>query len=83
MRTTITLDDDVVAAIREEMKKNGGKTFKEAVNELIRGGRYAADVVAKNKKPFRLKGRMLRPRKNFNFDSISRLLEEVEGPDFR
>jgi len=26
---------------------------------------------------------MLRPRKNFNFDSISRLLEEVEGPDFR
>ncbi len=83
MRTTLTLDDDVVLTVKQEMKKGQGKTFKEAVNELIRQGRYANQFIEKNKKTFKLKGRLLTPRKNFDFDSISRLLEEVEGPDFK
>jgi len=83
MRTTITLDDDVVSTVREEMKKGGGKTFKEAVNELIRQGRYVSQFAEKNKKYFKLKGRSLKLLRNYNFDSISKLLEEVEGPDFK
>jgi predicted CopG family antitoxin len=82
MRTTVTLDDDVFLTVKEEMKR-GGKTFKEAVNELIRQGRYANQFIEKDKKAFKLKGRSLKPRNNYNFDSISRLLEEVEGPDFK
>lgn len=40
MRTTITLDDDVVKTIKEEMKTGDGKSFKDVVNDLIRFGRY-------------------------------------------
>lgn len=83
MRTTVTLDDDVFLTVKEEMKKGDGKTFKEAVNDLIRQGRYVDQFMEKNKKTFKIKGRMLKPRGNFNFDSISRLLEEIEGPNFK
>ena len=83
MRTTITLDSDVALTVKEEMRKGNGKTFKEAVNALIRKARYAGDADVKSKKPFKLKGRMLRSRDNINFDCISRLLEELENPSFR
>lgn len=81
MRTTITLEDDVLATIRETMGKEK-KSFKEAVNDLIRAGRYAR-LNAEKETQFELKGRMLKQRKNFNFDNISSLLEEIEGPNFK
>jgi hypothetical protein len=40
MRTTFTLDDDVVAAV-EELRRNEGLGISEAVNRLIRAGMVA------------------------------------------
>jgi hypothetical protein len=37
MRTTLTLDDDVAAAVRREARRSG-RAFKELVNELLRAG---------------------------------------------
>ena len=37
MRTTVTLDPDVEAVVKREMRERG-LTFKEAVNEAIRRG---------------------------------------------
>lgn len=37
MRTTVTLDPDVEAAIREAMRERG-ISFKEALNEAVRRG---------------------------------------------
>ncbi len=37
MRTTLTLDDDVIAKVREDMRRTG-KSFKETVNESLRIG---------------------------------------------
>lgn len=37
MRTTLTLDPDLVAALRERMRRSG-TTWKEVVNEVIRTG---------------------------------------------
>jgi hypothetical protein len=37
MRTTLTLDDDVSAKLKTEMKRTD-KTFKQAVNDLLRIG---------------------------------------------
>lgn len=37
MRTTLTLEPDVAARLRERMKKEG-KSFKETVNDLLRKG---------------------------------------------
>jgi uncharacterized protein (DUF4415 family) len=49
MRTTLTLDDDVVAKLKEEMRRSG-RSFKETVNAVLRNGLNAPK---KNKiKPF-------------------------------
>jgi hypothetical protein len=41
MRTTITLDDDVVALVENERARTG-ESFREAVNRLLRRGARAA-----------------------------------------
>lgn len=81
MRTTLTLDDDVVKAIKAEMKVGEGKTFKEAVNELIRIGRYhKAQTESAPRKPFKVKAKNMGVYPHLNYDNIGELLEQVEGP---
>ncbi len=84
MRTTITLDDDVVTTVKEEMRSGDGKTFKEAVNELIRMGRYhKAEIEKTPRKPFKVRPKNMGVFPNLNYDKISELLEEIEGPSHR
>jgi hypothetical protein len=78
VRTTITLDDDVVAKIKAEMRRTGG-SFKEVVNEMIRNGFFFVEK-AKQQKPFKVYARPLGLRPGLNYDSTSELLEQVEGP---
>ena len=82
MRTTLTLDDDVVKTIKEEMKAGEGKSFKEAVNDLIRLGRYSKieREKARAKKPFKVRAKNLGVYPHLNYDNISELLEQIEGP---
>lgn len=83
MRTTITLDDDVVTAVKEEMKKGDGKTFKEAVNELIRLGRYHNVEVEKvPRKPFKVRAKNLGVFPHINYDKTSELLAQLELDEF-
>lgn len=79
MRTTVTLDDDVYAAIRTEMKKGEGKTFKESVNDLIRRGRFKGNSAAKSKKRGKLPTFNMGAFKHLNFDKPRELIEELEG----
>lgn len=84
MRTTLTLEPDVAAKLKAKLRDGHAKTFKDALNETLRSGFiYEEQSKAKAKKPFKIIGRDLKPRRNFNFDCISRLLEEIEGPDFK
>lgn len=76
MRTTITIDDDVVAKLKAEMRKTGA-SFKEVVNESIRKGL--------SKKPqarelFEVDAKPLGNRPGINYDSFVELLEQAEGP---
>jgi len=81
VRTTITLDDDVVKTVRDEMRSGEGKTFKEAVNELIRLGRYQKTEIEKApRKPFKVRSKNMGVYPHINYDNISDLLEEIEGP---
>lgn len=83
MRTTITLDDDVVRTIREEMKAGSGKTFKEAVNELIRSGRYYQEASAvKRRKPFRVMAKSLGVYEHLNYDKTSELVARLDTEEF-
>ncbi len=83
MRTTITLDDDVVKTIREEMKAGEGKTFKEAVNELIRSGKYyKVNSLEKRKKPFKVRAKNLGLYEHLNYDKTSELLQSLDEEEF-
>lgn len=84
MRTTLTLDDDVVTTVKEEMKAGNGKTFKEAVNELIRLSRYhKAEVEKRPRKPFKIRAKDMGVFPHLDYDKINDLLDEIEGPFHR
>jgi len=80
VRTTLTLDDDVAAKIRSDARKSG-KSFKQVVNEALREAFIAR--ARKELPPFTVKARPLGLRPGLNYDCISKLLEEAEGPDHR
>ena len=83
MRTTITLDDDVVTTVKEEMKKGDGKTFKEAVNELIRLGRYhQIEIEKKPRKPFKVKAKDMGVFPHLNYDRTSDLLAMIDDEEY-
>ena len=77
MRTTLTIDDDVAIRLNE-LQKNKGITFKEAVNSLLRQGLSVVEKPQKLK-PFKVKARSLgKPREGFNLDNISEVLEKLD-----
>lgn len=79
MRTTLTLDDDVAAALRDEARRTG-KPFKQVVNDLLR---RAMAAPAPAQRPFRVQARRMGVRPGVDLDNISALIEEVEGPTAR
>ena len=75
MRTTLTLDEDVVKTIREEMRSGEGKTFKDAVNDLIRLGRFfREDRKASKRKPFEVRAKNLGVYEHSAYDKTSERL---------
>jgi hypothetical protein len=80
MRTTITLDADVAAKVKTEMRFTG-KSFKETVNSLLRRGVTARQH--DKDEPFRVIARPMGERPGLNFDCISDLLEQLEGPFYK
>jgi len=78
VRTTVTLDDDVIAKIKAKMQKTGA-SFKDVVNEMLRTGLVVSEKAAKQK-PFKVNARPLGLRPGLNYDSTSELLEQIEGP---
>jgi hypothetical protein len=78
VRTTLTLDDDVNANLREESRRSG-KPFKQIVNDCLRLG---MNVRAKGASapPFKVKARPLGLRPGLSYDNIEELLDQIEGP---
>ena len=77
MRTTLTIDDDVAALLKKEVRKSG-EPFKQVVNRFLRLGISTSKQAPR--KPFKVKP--------FNlglphFTKVEELLEELEGPDYR
>ena len=81
VRTTLTLDDDVVAKLRAEVRRSG-KPFKQAVNELLRIGLNTPRKAMGER--FRVDARDLGELKpGLSLDNIGELLEFAEGPGHR
>jgi hypothetical protein len=79
MRTTLTLDDDLGARL-ERLAREGGRSFKEVVNDVLRRGLDAKPPPAR---PFKVKGRDMGLNPGVGLDDIGELLEQIEGPRHR
>ena len=78
MRTTLTLDVEVVLAIRRIQKRRPGVPFKKIVNQLMKNGLAVEGEIAKV--PFKIRPmKDAQPKPGLNFDNVWSLLSEVEG----
>jgi metal-responsive CopG/Arc/MetJ family transcriptional regulator len=73
MRTTVTLEKDVAAAI-DHRRREEDKGISEVVNELVRKGL----TVKEPREPFVQKSAHLGLK--MNVDNIAEVLTELEGP---
>ncbi len=79
MRTTLTLDEDVMAKLKAEMKRTD-KSFKQTVNDTLRLGLNASRA-ASNKKRFVVETRDLGDTKpGVSLDNVGELLDRLEPP---
>jgi hypothetical protein len=74
MRTTLTLADDVAAAV-ERLRRERSIGMSEAVNELVRAGLIKQD---RPTAPFRQRSHDL--GRGIDFDNIADTLETLDGP---
>ena len=77
MRTTVTLADDVAAAV-EKLRRERGSGVSEAVNELVRRG-LAAEATRRR---FRQRTSAMGPAR-LGLDDVGGLLDALDGPDAR
>lgn len=80
MRTTLTLDDDVAALLKKEVRRSG-EPFKQVLNRFLRLGLTAPK--RPSQKPFKVKPWNLRPPAGLNFDNVAELIDALEGPYHR
>ncbi len=81
MRTTLTLDDDVAALLREEAHRSK-RPFKQVVNQAIRLGLRAASGPTEPR-PFRVRARRLGLRPGIDPTKLNQLADELETEEIR
>jgi hypothetical protein len=82
MRTTLTIDDDVAAAL-QRLRKSREISLKEIVNEVLRRGLRDLNEPQKPRKPFRTRSVNLGGFKIDNLDNIGEVLAIAEGEDYK
>ncbi len=81
MRTTLTLDADVVAQAKRNAAKLK-KSFKEVVNDALRVG-LDETLKVKIPKPYKTVPQPLGLRKGLSYDNLGELLAVLEGEDYK
>jgi len=81
MRTTLTIDSDVLERARAISSKLR-TPFKQVINEALRAG---LDQVEKpgERRPYKTKPHAMGIKAGMNIDNIQELLAQVEGEDAR
>jgi hypothetical protein len=77
----LTLEEDVAARLKAEARRSG-RPFKQIVNEFLRLS-LARRPVKLTSPPFKVRARRLDARPGVSFESVSQLLEQLEGPSHR
>ncbi len=81
MRTTISIDDDVLERARSAAARIG-VPFKTVINEALRAGLDKAELPPKTR-PYKTKCHKMGLRRGRNLDNIQDLLAQIEGEDSR
>lgn len=83
MRTTLTLDDDIAAKLKAEVRRSG-RPFKEVVNSFLRLAINSRRDAGTKRARFVVKARSLgRLKAGLRLDNIGELLEQIEGSSHR
>ncbi len=82
MRTTLTLEDDVVAAL-EQLRRARGTHFKALVNEVLREGLKQMRARPKHEKRFQTESVDLGRPRLASTDNVAEALALAERDDFR
>lgn len=82
MRTTLTLDDDLAARLKE-LAHRRGITFKEALNSVLRRGLTAPESSGRRVKPFRVRTFRSPFQPGVDPMKLNQLSDEIEVRRFR
>lgn len=82
MRTTLTLEPDVAAALKR-LRTRRRLGLKETVNEALRAGLAALDESPADRQPYRTKTVALGPCLIGSIDDVAEALAIAEGDDHR
>ena len=77
IRTTVTLDDDVVARVKRESQSRGA-SFRNTLNDLLRAALLGVDNKPR-RRALTIKPTHMGHRPGLNYDNIESLLEYGEG----
>ncbi len=77
MRTTLTLEPDVVRMVEDEVHRRR-KSFKQVVNEAIRRGLAPAVAMRRTIQPYREVPHQAKLRAGFDRAGFNKLLDELE-----
>ena len=82
MRTTLTLDDDVAAAL-ERLRRARDASLKDIINEALRRGLQEMSARPKRRGHFRTKSVTLGGLRIGSIDNVAEALAIAEGEGFR
>jgi hypothetical protein len=78
IRTTVTLDDDVLERVKQESRSRGA-SFKNTLNDLLRTA-FVLDEARPLKRTLNIKPIHMGYNPAMNYDCTEELLEQLEGP---
>jgi hypothetical protein len=81
IRTTITLDDDVIERVKRESRSRGA-SFRETVNDLLRAGLLRSESPPLHRK-FEIRPAHMGFKPGLNHDDVESLIEYGEGEQHR
>lgn len=81
IRTTVTLDEDVLERVRQESRSRGA-SFRDTLNELLRLA-LATQTKTAARSTFRVKATPFGLRPGLSYDDVEGLIEYAEGVHHR
>ena len=77
MRTTLTLDEDLAKRLKE-LARQGGRSFKEVTNEVIRRGLSAGESQNEGLTAFRVEARACGLRAGVDPHKLNQMYDDLE-----